>query len=137
MKKTKRNKIKDNLIMSGDICTVGLTDKDNIVIYDKYTNSIRVVSKQLFDDLSKRNKIVNRSMDIKRLSVYSDDLNHVVDDKGIYVIGKIISDNGDIHYKIFGSACKPLDISVDTFVKHCRCCVNAKIVNGGVEIEQN
>lgn len=136
MKNAKGNKQCSNLIMPGDICVVGLTDKDRIVIYDRYTNSIRVVSKQLFDNLSKRNRIVNKSIDISRLSIYSDDIDHIIDDKGVYIIGKVALKSGDTRYRIFGSACKPLDISVETFEKYCKNCINAKIVDGEIKIEQ-
>jgi len=49
---------------------------------------------KVFEDLKKRNKFVNNQIDFQKLSVYDEKVNHIINDKGIYIIGKIQTDKG-------------------------------------------
>ena len=136
MIRRKNSKNRDNFIMPGDFCVVGLTVGNNVIIYDKYTNNIRTVQMKVFEDLKKRNKFVNSQIDFQKLSVYDEKVNHVVTDKGIYIIGKIQSDKSIQAYRIFGSGCKPLDIPADILIESSINYINAEIVDGELKVEQ-
>lgn len=136
MIRRKNSKSYGNFIMPGDFCVVGLTVGNNVIIYDKYTNDVRTVQMEVFEDLKKRNKFVNSQIEFQKLSVYDEKVNHVISDKGIYIIGKIQSDKGIQAYRIFGSGCKPLDIPTDILVKSSINYINAEIVDGELKVGQ-
>ena len=136
MIRRKNSKRYDNFIMPGDFCVVGLTVGNNVIIYDKYTNNIRTVQMKVFEDLQKRNKFVNNRIDFQKLSIYDEKVNHIINDKGIYIIGKIQSDKGIQAYRIFGSGCKPLDIPAGIIIKSSVNYINAEIVDGELKVEQ-
>lgn len=136
MVRRKNSKSRNNFIMPGDFCVVGLTVGNNVIIYDKYTNDVRTVQMKVFENLQKRNKFVNNQIDFQKLSIYDEEVNHIINDKGIYIIGKIQSDKGIQAYRIFGSGCKPLDIPADILVKSSINYINAEIVDGELKVEQ-
>lgn len=129
-------KSKAHLVMPGDMCIVGKTVDNNVIIYDKYTNSTKVVQFELLEILKERNKIINAGIDVQKLSIYNSQVTDIVEDRGLYIIGKVLKNQETIAYRVFGSGAKPLDIQIERLLKSNKSYINAKIVGGEFKIEQ-
>lgn len=122
-----KNKDKINLFMIGDICIVGTTTDNKIIIYDKYTKCTRVVQKSILDTLKVRNKIINEDIDLNKLSIYNPSGTHIEVDKGLYIIGKLVQNRKIVGYRVFGSGAKVIDLKTDKILKVCKNYINAEI----------
>lgn len=136
MSKHKKSKNTGILAMYGDMCVVGVTTDNKVIVYDKYTNDARTVQMQVFEDLSKRNKIVNSDIDFQRLSIYEPDMSHIVVDNGLYVIGGVVKDDKITAYKVFGSGCKPVNIQIESLMKSDKNFINASVFGGELKVEK-
>lgn len=129
-----KSKNKAKIVMYGDMCIVGRTVDNNIIVYDRYTNDTRVVQLGILNDLKERNKIVNRCIDLNQLSMYNNYGNRLEIDRGLYIIGSLIQDGKLVGYRVFGSGAKPVDIQVERLLKRDRKYINASLVGDRLEI---
>lgn len=136
MKTHKKSKSIGSLIMLGDICIVGVTVDNKVIIYDKYTDSTRIVQRQVLEVIKQRNKVINSEFSLQKLSVYNSRAADIIIDRGLYIIGKIVKDQKVIAYKVFGSGAKPLNIPVEKLLECDRHYINARVKGGELNIEE-
>lgn len=127
--------MKNKLVMAGDLCIVGTTVDNKIIIYDNYTKGTRIVQKDILECLSARNQVINKNIDLNRLSLYDIKGTHIEVDRGLYVIGKVVNRGQVVGYRVFGTGAKPIDLTADRLLKTDRKYINAVVTEGELKIE--